>query len=191
MSIQHARVGKVAVILAAVAVLSAAAFADEPGKFTNLGPGGGGAIYNASASPHDPNLVFVWCDMSGLYRSTDGGESWTMLDKRQMRNGNSCKVLFPPTDPNVVYGVGGGVLKVSVVAADDGAAVEGRDSGEARHWPQEARGHDARHRQICVRVDRRWQGVEEGRARHRARGGNLQRSGVVRRNDGRRLENGG
>lgn len=85
----------------------------EPGKFVNLGPGGGGAIYNASASPHDPNLIFVWCDMSGLYRSADGGKSWTMLDKRQMRSGNSCKVLFDPRDPNVVYGVGSGILKVS------------------------------------------------------------------------------
>ena len=92
---------------------TAARFANEPGNFTNLGPGGGGAIYNCSASPHDPMLIFVWCDMSGLYRSTDGGQSWTLLDKRQMRNGCPCKVLFHPTDPNVVYGVGGGVLKVS------------------------------------------------------------------------------
>ena len=59
-------------VVLAVLVVSPV-FAQEVGRFVNLGPGGGGAIYNASASPHDPNLIFVWCDMSGLYRSADGG----------------------------------------------------------------------------------------------------------------------
>ncbi len=105
---------KGAVITILLLVVSAAStHGAEPGKFVNLGPGGGGGIFNANGSPHDPKLCFVWCDMSGFYRSADGGRSWTMLDKTQMRSGHKCRTLFHPTDPNVVYGVSRGMLRVS------------------------------------------------------------------------------
>ena len=71
--------------------------------FVNLGPGGGGAIYNAIGSPHEAKLMFVQCDMSGVYRSEDGGKSWEMIDCREIRSAHKCKAAFHPTDPNVVY----------------------------------------------------------------------------------------
>ena len=47
--------------------------------FSSVGLGGGGAMFAPAISPHDPNLLFVGCDMGGVYRSADGGESWTMI----------------------------------------------------------------------------------------------------------------
>lgn len=55
------------------------------------------------ASPHDLNLMFIACDMSGSYRSMDGGRSWRMLDKCHPRDAISCPPLFRPRDPNIVY----------------------------------------------------------------------------------------
>ena len=82
-------------------------------EFEPVGLGGGGGLFSPAASPHDPNLMFVACDMGGLYRSTDGGRSWLMLDKRQMRSCTSMSVVFHPTDPGLVYGWGCGSLRVS------------------------------------------------------------------------------
>ena len=55
-------------------IVGAVSAAQHPGDFLNLGPGGGGAIFNAVGSPHDPKLLFVQCDMTGVYRSEDGGK---------------------------------------------------------------------------------------------------------------------
>src|SRR5215218_10303351 len=73
------------------------------------GLGGGGAMYCPAVSPHDPNLMFVQCDMGGLYHSTDGGNTWLTVNGREMTaslNYMRCPVAFHPTDPDVVYAFG-------------------------------------------------------------------------------------
>ena len=52
--------------------------------WTSLGLGGGGAMFTPAISPVDPNLILLNCDMSGSYRSTDGGESWELIHYRQL-----------------------------------------------------------------------------------------------------------
>src|SRR5580692_12073936 len=47
-----------------------------------VGPGGGGAQYNPSISPLDPNIVLLSCDMGGAYISVDGGTSWREFNLR-------------------------------------------------------------------------------------------------------------
>ena len=65
----------------------------------HVGPGGGGAQFNPAVSPHDPNFVFVTCDMGGSYVSYNGGESWRMFNLRRM-----CQFFaFDPVNPDVVY----------------------------------------------------------------------------------------
>ncbi len=98
--------------VAAGLAFTTSCFADPP-AFEPVGLGGGGAMYSPAASPHDPRLMFVSCDMSGFYRSEDGGKSWRMLDKRQMRSCTSMRPVFHPTDPNVVYAWGNDDLRVS------------------------------------------------------------------------------
>lgn len=65
-----------------------------------VGLGGGGALYSPVVSPHNSNLMFVACDMGGLYRSTNGGQSWTMLDQRLVKGSSRFSVAFDPTKPN-------------------------------------------------------------------------------------------
>lgn len=72
-------------------------------KWTPVGPGGGGAQYVPAISPHDDNLMFVSCDMSGVYRSADRGKSWTMLHFDEIRSSRRCGAVFHPSDPDIIY----------------------------------------------------------------------------------------
>lgn len=82
--------------------------------WTTVGMGGGGAEYAPSISPVNSNIRFVGCDMSGWYRSADGGNTWNMLDFYQIstavdysyNDGVMCPMAFHPTNANIVYGFG-------------------------------------------------------------------------------------
>jgi photosystem II stability/assembly factor-like uncharacterized protein len=81
----------------------------------SLGLSGGGAMYTPAISPVDPKLMMLNCDMSGAYRSTDGGANWQMIHYRQLLGSTSVRPVFPPTDAKTVFAVNGwaGGLKVS------------------------------------------------------------------------------
>lgn len=68
-------------------------------KWKVIGMGGGGAQYIPTVSPHDPNKIFVRCDMTGSYLSEDGGKSWRMFNLR----GVVRFFVFDPVDPDTMY----------------------------------------------------------------------------------------
>jgi hypothetical protein len=79
-----------------------------------LGLGGGGNMGAPAISPHQPNIMFVACDLGGLYRSEDFGKSWQVVDARKMRGDNNslrldgnaipaCAVVFDPDNKDMVY----------------------------------------------------------------------------------------
>lgn len=84
-------------ILVVVCLISA--FAERPGGFRVLGPGGGGAMFNPTISPHDPNTVLISCDMTGSYITHDGGRSWRMFNLRGVVN----FFVFDPLDAKTMY----------------------------------------------------------------------------------------
>ncbi len=45
-----------------------------------IGPGGGGALFLPTVSPHDPRTVLARCDMTGAYITNDAGGSWRMFN---------------------------------------------------------------------------------------------------------------
>ena len=73
--------------------------AERPGKFRVIGPGGGGAMFNPTISPHDVNTVLVSCDMTGSYITHDGGRTWRMFNLRGVVN----FFAFDPKNPNTIY----------------------------------------------------------------------------------------
>src|SRR5207247_4940698 len=71
----------------------------RPGDFKVIGPGGGGAMFHPTVSPHDPNTVLVACDMTGAYITHDGGRSWRMFNLREVVR----FFAFDPSDPKTIY----------------------------------------------------------------------------------------
>src|SRR5882724_817343 len=84
------------VLIAVICTTALMAYADN---FTVVGPGGGGAMYHATISPHDSREVLVACDMTGSYISHDGGHSWRMFNLR----GAVRFFAFDPQHPHVIY----------------------------------------------------------------------------------------
>jgi photosystem II stability/assembly factor-like uncharacterized protein len=82
-----------------IAVLLSSALAQRPGDFRIIGPGGGGAMFNPTISPHDANTVLISCDMTGSYITHDGGKSWHMFSLR----GVVDFFVFDPKDPKTMY----------------------------------------------------------------------------------------
>jgi photosystem II stability/assembly factor-like uncharacterized protein len=80
----------------------------EAGKsWRRLGPGGGGALYTPTICPHDPDTVFVTCDMTGTYLTRNGGISWDELNFQ-------CRILSIAFDlhaKGVVYVGGTGLYR--------------------------------------------------------------------------------
>jgi photosystem II stability/assembly factor-like uncharacterized protein len=82
-----------------VVVCLSSAFAQRPGGFRVIGPGGGGAMFNPTISPHDPNTVLISCDMTGSYITHDGGRTWRMFNLRGVVN----FFVFDPLDAKTIY----------------------------------------------------------------------------------------
>ena len=82
-----------------MAIACSPAVAVRPGGFTVMGPGGGGAMFNPTISPHDPNTVLVSSDMTGSYITHDDGGTWRMFNLR----GTAHFFAFDPADPKTIY----------------------------------------------------------------------------------------
>jgi hypothetical protein len=72
-----------------------------------LGPGGGGALFIPTVSPHNPRTLLVGCDMTGSYISYDAGNSWRMFNLRD----RSRFFVFDPVDPQTIYAATGGLWR--------------------------------------------------------------------------------
>ena len=78
-----------------------------------IGPGGGGAQYRPTVSPHDPRTVLVACDMTGNYITRDGGRTWRQFNLRTRTD----SFAFDPRDPKVIYAGSSGLFR-----SEDGGA---------------------------------------------------------------------
>src|ERR1700687_3578973 len=93
--------------LFALAILLGQPFDSRPGNFKIIGPGGGGAMFHPTISPHDPNTVLVACDMTGSYITHDAGKSWRMFNLR----GVVRFFVFDPLDREAIYAQSSGLWR--------------------------------------------------------------------------------
>jgi len=82
-----------------VTVICFATLTARAADFTIVGPGGGGAMFHATISPHDSNEALVACDMTGSYITHDGGRSWRMFNLR----GTVQFFAFDPLEAKTIY----------------------------------------------------------------------------------------
>ena len=92
---------------AVAAILLAYAGDSRPGDFRIIGPGGGGAMFHPTISPHDSSTVLVSCDMTGSYVTHDAGKSWRMFNLR----GVVQFFVFDPLDRKVIYAQSNGLWR--------------------------------------------------------------------------------
>ncbi|MBI3830435.1 MAG: hypothetical protein HY291_13025 [Planctomycetes bacterium] len=121
-----------ATFMLTVALCAAAAFASEDAGFKPMGLGGGGGLFTPVGSPHDTKLLLVSCDMGGFYRSTDGGQHWTMLDGRIISGNTRCLPVFDLKDAKRVYFASHGKILTSTDAGETWSP-----TSESVHWKGE------------------------------------------------------
>ena len=79
----------------------------QPSQWFSRGPGAGGALFLASLSPHAASEMFVSCDMSQVFHTTDGAATWSILDYRQLQGGNIAGRVSFTSDPQILYALNG------------------------------------------------------------------------------------
>ena len=79
----------------------------QPTAFSNRGPGGGGALFASSFNPTNPNEIYVCCDMSEIFHTTDLGASWSIPDFRQIQSSKLAAVQFSGSNGLTQYAIDG------------------------------------------------------------------------------------
>jgi len=77
-------------------------------SWIRTGPGGGGAFSTIGAGPARaggaPGIILALSDLSGVYRSLDGGQSWDVIGSfRGLTATHGSAVGFHPTDPAKLF----------------------------------------------------------------------------------------
>jgi photosystem II stability/assembly factor-like uncharacterized protein len=126
--------------------LSPLTYADEPDrgpkelkhlKYRLLGPYAGGRVSRAQGVPGDPMTYYLAAASGGVWKSSDGGQSWKPIFDDQPASSIGA-VAVAPSDPNVIY-VGAGEANIrGNVEAGNGIYVS-TDAGKSfKHvWKQE------------------------------------------------------
>src|SRR5262245_10666055 len=77
-------------------------------RWVNRGAGGGGTMHATAVSPNDANLVLMASDVGGLFRSADGGKTWSLrngaiVDPAESTQYGANTVTFAPSNPSIAY----------------------------------------------------------------------------------------
>src|SRR6266700_3318752 len=85
-------------------------------KFRNLGPSvGGGRVAAVAGVPGDRNVYYVGAAAGGVWKTTDGGDSWEAVFKDQP-TASIGAVALAPSNPNVVWvGTGEGNIRNDII----------------------------------------------------------------------------
>jgi photosystem II stability/assembly factor-like uncharacterized protein len=81
--------------------------AGQTAEWKIVDPGGAGAMFLPTVSPHDPDHAFVRCDMTGAYVTENGGTSWRMFNLRTSVD----DFEFDPNEPNTAYASNSGLYR--------------------------------------------------------------------------------
>lgn len=90
--------------------------AEALGAWTQLGPGNiGGRTRALLIHPTTPSIMYAAGVAGGVWKTTNGGQSWTALNDL-LPNLAVCSMAFDPTDSNVIYaGTGEGFFNSDMV----------------------------------------------------------------------------
>ena len=73
----------------------------------NIGPNRGGRSLSSMGSPSRPNEYYFGATGGGLWKTTDGGNTWFPVTDGQINSSSIGAVAVAETNPDIVY-IGGG-----------------------------------------------------------------------------------
>jgi photosystem II stability/assembly factor-like uncharacterized protein len=80
-----------------------------------VGPNQGGRVTTVTGVPSQPRTFYMGVASGGLFKTTDGGESWQPITDGQVPLGSSGSVGVADSDPNVIYyGTGSDAVRSNV-----------------------------------------------------------------------------
>src|SRR5712672_923669 len=85
-----------------LALTAMPASAQLPGAWQSRGVGGGGALFSPSFSPHDPEEVFLACDLGAFFHSTNSGAAWDLVDFHQIQGNREARVQYT-SNPSLLF----------------------------------------------------------------------------------------
>src|ERR1041385_7996142 len=75
-----------------------------PTQWLPRGPGGGGALFAPSFSPFNPNELYISCDMSEVFHTTNLGATWDLYDFRQIQGNRESQMRFT-NNPLIIFSI--------------------------------------------------------------------------------------
>src|ERR1700751_5721277 len=104
---------KKSILSSCLLLLCSCLYSQAPTSWQSRGIGGGGALFSPSVNPANHNEMYIACDMSELFHSTDGGQHWGEENFTQVQGGHDSYVSFT-NNPNIRY-----VVDYTSVAGND------------------------------------------------------------------------
>ena len=101
-------------------------------SWTTIGPGGGGWLTTIEISPHDPGVVYVGCDVGGIYKSTNSGVSWQIINNGLTNYYILDIAIDPQTSATLYAATQGGVFKST--DSGDSWAIKRNGFPQTAHW---------------------------------------------------------
>jgi hypothetical protein len=109
-----------------------------PDQFVPRGISGGGALYFPSFSPHNPDEFYLATDMSQMFHTLNGGQSWDFYAFDELRWSNKLNGVQFTSAPNVLYATDAttGLFATPLKSIDGGQTwLKPGDPGFASNWP--------------------------------------------------------
>ena len=72
-------------------------------EYRQVGPFQGGRVTTVTGVPSRPRTFYMGVASGGLWRTTDGGESWEPITDGQVPVGSSGSIAVADSDPDVIY----------------------------------------------------------------------------------------
>lgn len=77
----------------------------QPSSWESRGIGGGGALYAPAISPHNNDEIYLQCDMTEVFHSTNFGQTWSEVSYNQMISTGGPHPVEFTSNPDVLYTV--------------------------------------------------------------------------------------
>ena len=72
-------------------------------RYRLVGPARGGRVTTITGVPSQPKTFYMGVASGGLFRTTDGGVTWTPITDGKVPLGSTGCVAVADSDPNIIY----------------------------------------------------------------------------------------